>query len=213
MRVRVRVRACPSWVGVVRCWFKAHPLTTTLRPLRTLPTAWSPRCRCWSSSLDHPSTAHLLLALPLPFTLLFTPLTVVLPRCRCSAAWTTLTSCATWGRCERARHCSSSWSMCRSVQRSAAHSTVRAARWCTCRSVQRSVTCAPRPLPLLTVQGGSISSLLSRFGSLKESVICVYTRQLLCGLAYLHAQRTVHRGGCAVAGSSHAGSCTESCRA
>mmetsp|Transcript_7745 Transcript_7745/g.20633 ORF Transcript_7745/g.20633 Transcript_7745/m.20633 type:complete len:601 (-) Transcript_7745:579-2381(-) len=43
------------------------------------------------------------------------------------------------------------------------------------------------------VPGGSISSLLARFGRLPEAVICVYTRQLLSGLAYLHAQRTVHR--------------------
>eukprot|EP00798_Chlamydomonas_sp_ICE-L_P022851 gene22851-30025_t len=43
------------------------------------------------------------------------------------------------------------------------------------------------------VAGGSISSLITRFGPLEEDVIRVYTRQLLSGLAYLHAQRTVHR--------------------
>jgi len=43
------------------------------------------------------------------------------------------------------------------------------------------------------VPGGSIASLLGRFGRFEESVICVYTRQILIGLDYLHAQRTVHR--------------------
>lgn len=42
-------------------------------------------------------------------------------------------------------------------------------------------------------QGGSIASLLTRFGPLEETVIKIYTRQLVSGLAYLHAQRTVHR--------------------
>ncbi len=44
------------------------------------------------------------------------------------------------------------------------------------------------------LQGGSIASLLTRFGPLDEPVIRTFTRQLLEGLAYLHAQRTVHRG-------------------
>jgi len=43
------------------------------------------------------------------------------------------------------------------------------------------------------VPGGSIASLIQRFGPLVESVIRVYTRQILKGLAYLHASRTVHR--------------------
>ena len=43
------------------------------------------------------------------------------------------------------------------------------------------------------VPGGSIASLLRRFGRFEESVICVYTRQILIGLDYLHAQLTVHR--------------------
>ncbi len=75
---------------------------------------------------------------------------------------------------------------------------------CGTQAVIFSATCAPavglrieyQVCPGIPhVQGGSISSLLSRFGRLSESVICVYTRQLLSGLAYLHAQRTVHRGG------------------
>lgn len=43
------------------------------------------------------------------------------------------------------------------------------------------------------VPGGSLSSQLSRFGPLPEQLVALYTRQLLLGLAYLHAQRTVHR--------------------
>ncbi|GFR53058.1 hypothetical protein Agub_g15733, partial [Astrephomene gubernaculifera] len=43
------------------------------------------------------------------------------------------------------------------------------------------------------VPGGSLSSQLSRFGPLPEPLVALYTRQLLLGLAYLHAQRTVHR--------------------
>ncbi|KAI8477221.1 MAG: kinase-like domain-containing protein [Monoraphidium minutum] len=49
------------------------------------------------------------------------------------------------------------------------------------------------------VPGGNIASLVARFGPLGEAVIRIYTRQLLEGqrvawrLAYLHAQRVVHR--------------------
>ena len=43
------------------------------------------------------------------------------------------------------------------------------------------------------VPGGSIASLLSRFGAFEEGVIQVYTRQILIGLDYLHSQRCVHR--------------------
>ncbi|GAX75900.1 hypothetical protein CEUSTIGMA_g3343.t1 [Chlamydomonas eustigma] len=43
------------------------------------------------------------------------------------------------------------------------------------------------------VPGGSIASLLHRFGPLQESVIRIYTRQILSGLTYLHSLRTVHR--------------------
>lgn len=50
------------------------------------------------------------------------------------------------------------------------------------------------PVPHSCPQGGSIASLLARFGPLPEPVIRLYTRQLLSGLAYLHAQRTMHRG-------------------
>lgn len=41
------------------------------------------------------------------------------------------------------------------------------------------------------VPGGSIASMLARFGRFDETVIRLYTRQILEGLAYLHESRTV----------------------
>ncbi|KAI2660608.1 Mitogen-activated protein kinase kinase kinase 19 [Labeo rohita] len=43
------------------------------------------------------------------------------------------------------------------------------------------------------VPGGSISNILSRFGPLPEKVFVLYTRQILEGVAYLHANRVIHR--------------------
>ncbi|XP_017934376.3 mitogen-activated protein kinase kinase kinase 19 [Manacus vitellinus] len=43
------------------------------------------------------------------------------------------------------------------------------------------------------VPGGSISSVINRFGPLPEVVLCRYTRQILQGVAYLHANSVVHR--------------------
>ncbi|KAJ6239121.1 mitogen-activated protein kinase kinase kinase a [Anaeramoeba flamelloides] len=43
------------------------------------------------------------------------------------------------------------------------------------------------------IPGGSLSSLLSRFGGLEESVIQLYTRQILQGLKYLHNHSILHR--------------------
>ncbi|XP_043104450.1 mitogen-activated protein kinase kinase kinase 19-like [Puntigrus tetrazona] len=43
------------------------------------------------------------------------------------------------------------------------------------------------------VPGGSISNILSRFGPLPEKVFILYTRQILEGVAYLHANRVIHR--------------------
>ncbi|KAI4317777.1 hypothetical protein L6164_025620 [Bauhinia variegata] len=43
------------------------------------------------------------------------------------------------------------------------------------------------------VPGGSISSLLGKFGSFPESVIKMYTKQLLLGLEYLHRNGIIHR--------------------
>ncbi|KAK8966959.1 Mitogen-activated protein kinase kinase kinase NPK1 [Platanthera guangdongensis] len=43
------------------------------------------------------------------------------------------------------------------------------------------------------VPGGSISSLLGKFGSFPEAVIRMYTRQILQGLEYLHRNKIIHR--------------------
>eukprot|EP00163_Fabomonas_tropica_P004081 TRINITY_DN1361_c1_g1_i1.p1 TRINITY_DN1361_c1_g1~~TRINITY_DN1361_c1_g1_i1.p1 ORF type:complete len:844 (-),score=166.08 TRINITY_DN1361_c1_g1_i1:35-2566(-) len=43
------------------------------------------------------------------------------------------------------------------------------------------------------VPGGSIAQLLSKFGKFQESVLRVYTRQILEGLHYLHVNRIIHR--------------------
>ncbi|NXJ74018.1 M3K19 kinase, partial [Trogon melanurus] len=43
------------------------------------------------------------------------------------------------------------------------------------------------------VPGGSISSIISRFGPLPEIVLCKYTKQILQGVAYLHDNCVVHR--------------------
>ncbi|KAH9717578.1 mitogen-activated protein kinase kinase kinase 3 [Citrus sinensis] len=43
------------------------------------------------------------------------------------------------------------------------------------------------------VSGGSIHKLLQEYGPFNEPVIQTYTRQILLGLAYLHARNTVHR--------------------
>ncbi|TVU29710.1 hypothetical protein EJB05_21290, partial [Eragrostis curvula] len=43
------------------------------------------------------------------------------------------------------------------------------------------------------VSGGSIHNLLRDYGPFSEPVIRNYTRQILCGLAYLHGRKTVHR--------------------
>uniref|UniRef100_A0A3B4DEN4 Mitogen-activated protein kinase kinase kinase 19 n=1 Tax=Pygocentrus nattereri TaxID=42514 RepID=A0A3B4DEN4_PYGNA len=43
------------------------------------------------------------------------------------------------------------------------------------------------------IPGGSISSVLNRFGPLPEKVFALYTRQILEGVAYLHDNRVIHR--------------------
>lgn len=43
------------------------------------------------------------------------------------------------------------------------------------------------------VPGGSIASVLARFGALEEEVFCNYTRQILEGVEYLHDNDVIHR--------------------
>jgi len=43
------------------------------------------------------------------------------------------------------------------------------------------------------VPGGSITSILNKFGRLTESVVKKYTRQILIGLDFLHRKGVVHR--------------------
>jgi serine/threonine protein kinase len=43
------------------------------------------------------------------------------------------------------------------------------------------------------VPGGSIASMLGRFGKFNEELVSNYTRQLLLGLEYLHGRKIVHR--------------------
>ncbi len=43
------------------------------------------------------------------------------------------------------------------------------------------------------VPGGSLASILARFGALEEEVFCYYTRQILEGIAYLHMNNVIHR--------------------
>ncbi|XP_072253950.1 uncharacterized protein map3k19 isoform X2 [Leuresthes tenuis] len=43
------------------------------------------------------------------------------------------------------------------------------------------------------IPGGSITSILHRFGPLPEQVLALYTHQILKGVAYLHLNRVIHR--------------------
>ncbi|KAF2069497.1 hypothetical protein CYY_009186 [Polysphondylium violaceum] len=43
------------------------------------------------------------------------------------------------------------------------------------------------------VENGSLSSIIKKFGKFPESLVCVYIRQVLDGLVYLHEQGVVHR--------------------
>ncbi|KAE8581492.1 hypothetical protein XENTR_v10024809 [Xenopus tropicalis] len=43
------------------------------------------------------------------------------------------------------------------------------------------------------VPGGSIASILRRFGPLQEMVFIKYTKQILQGIVYLHSNRVIHR--------------------
>jgi mitogen-activated protein kinase kinase kinase 19 len=43
------------------------------------------------------------------------------------------------------------------------------------------------------VPGGSIASILARFGALDEAVFRKYTKQILEGVEYLHSNDVIHR--------------------
>jgi len=43
------------------------------------------------------------------------------------------------------------------------------------------------------VPGGSIASLIRRFGPLNENIVRLYTKQILHGLHYLHNHKIIHR--------------------
>lgn len=43
------------------------------------------------------------------------------------------------------------------------------------------------------VPGGSIANIIARFGALVEEVFAHYTRQILEGVRYLHANNVIHR--------------------
>ncbi|CAD8174569.1 unnamed protein product [Paramecium pentaurelia] len=43
------------------------------------------------------------------------------------------------------------------------------------------------------VSGGSVLTMIKRFGKFKESLIKVYLKQILLGLQYLHSQGVIHR--------------------
>ena len=44
------------------------------------------------------------------------------------------------------------------------------------------------------IPGGSISSIIEKYGKLNENIIKKYTKQILEGLEYLHAHSIIHRG-------------------
>lgn len=43
-------------------------------------------------------------------------------------------------------------------------------------------------------KGGTIASLVAKYGPFKENIIKLYTKQILEGLEYLHARNIIHRG-------------------
>jgi serine/threonine protein kinase len=63
------------------------------------------------------------------------------------------------------------------------------------REVQRSLMSLDVGVDIILeyLPGGSIKSLISRFGRLDEGVASLYTRQILEGLAYLHKNGVIHR--------------------
>lgn len=43
------------------------------------------------------------------------------------------------------------------------------------------------------VEGGSLHSVMKKFGLFPEALLSMYVRQVLCGLQYLHEQGVIHR--------------------
>jgi serine/threonine protein kinase len=43
------------------------------------------------------------------------------------------------------------------------------------------------------IPGGSVTSMLNKFGPFSIQVVRIYLRQLLAGLSYLHEKRVIHR--------------------
>lgn len=48
------------------------------------------------------------------------------------------------------------------------------------------------PLPRF-VEGGSLHDLIQRFGRLPEVTAALYMEQALCGIAFLHEKKIIHR--------------------
>lgn len=44
------------------------------------------------------------------------------------------------------------------------------------------------------ISGGSVSSLIRKYGRLNENIVRIYTTQILQGLEYLHWNGVMHRG-------------------
>ena len=42
------------------------------------------------------------------------------------------------------------------------------------------------------ISGGSIKTLLNKYGPFNEKTIKIYTKQILTGLAYLHSNKIIH---------------------
>lgn len=61
------------------------------------------------------------------------------------------------------------------------------------RYIGTEITPASLSIFLEYIPGGSLKSLIEKFGSLEENVVRSYTRQLLLGLEYLHRNGIAHR--------------------
>lgn len=88
--------------------------------------------------------------------------------------------------------CTYSWSMCRVSGGSSQAQAQAAVTQCAphVKFHPHALTpCSPYPHLHLLHPGGSIASMLERFGRFSEELARNYTRQLLQGLDYLHGRR------------------------